>query len=310
MHSTDNQLPSAPPPSYESVVNDNRYAYHSNQYSESYEEHIPGLDRFIRRYEISPSFAERLNQLKGYEIVFICDDSGSMNTPLDEGSDSSHTKKTRWDELKQIVSTVVDLASIFDTDGVDVYFLNREPMFHVKNSSQLENIFAMEPEGSTPIVPVLRQVLNDKRNHVYERNLLILLATDGVPTDEYERPDVRTLEHVLKNERTPINRIPVTIIACTDDDKCMEYLNDWDKKIPNLDVVDDYVNEKKQIHACQGRDFPFGFGDYIVKILMGGVDSWFDDLDEKKVTINNQRQSNTAAYSFFGSDMNSNYTYS
>ncbi|CAF1560267.1 unnamed protein product, partial [Adineta steineri] len=258
MHSTDNQLPSAPPPSYESVVNDNRYAYHSNQYSESYEERIPGLDRFIRRYEISPSFAERLIQLKGYEIVFICDDSGSMNTPLDEGSNSSHTKKTRWDELKQIVSTVVDLASIFDTDGVDVYFLNREPMFHVKNSSQLENIFAMEPEGSTPIVPVLRQVLNDKRNHVYERNLLILLATDGVPTDEYERPDVRTLEHVLKNERTPINRIPVTIIACTDDDKCMEYLNDWDKKIPNLDVVDDYVNEKKQIQACQGRDFPFG----------------------------------------------------
>ncbi|CAF4310427.1 unnamed protein product, partial [Adineta steineri] len=147
MHSTNNQLPSAPPPSYESVVNDNRYAYHSNQYSESYEEHIPGLDRFIRRYEISPSFAERLNQLKGYEIVFICDDSGSMNTLLDEGSNSSHTKKTRWDELKQIVSTVVDLASIFDTDGVDVYFLNREPMFHVKNSSQLENIFVMEPEG-------------------------------------------------------------------------------------------------------------------------------------------------------------------
>ncbi len=23
---------------------------------------------------------------------------------------------------------------------------------------------------------------------------------------------------------------------------------------------------------------------YVVKILMGGVDSWFDDLDEKKVT--------------------------
>ncbi len=23
---------------------------------------------------------------------------------------------------------------------------------------------------------------------------------------------------------------------------------------------------------------------YVVKILMGGVDSWFDDLDERKVT--------------------------
>ena len=41
----------------------------------------------------------------------------------------------------------------------------------------------------------------------------------------------------------------------------MEYLNDWDQKIPNLDVVDDYRTEKKQILACQGRDFPFSFGD-------------------------------------------------
>lgn len=86
-------------------------------------------------------------------------------------------------------------------------------------------------------------------------------------------------------------------------------MNDWDRKIPNLDVVDDYRNEKKEIQACQGKNFPFSFGDvsqsslkkkkydsfciieyffsfvkYVVKILMGGVDSWFDDLDEKKVS--------------------------
>ncbi len=137
------------------------------------------------------------------------------------------------DELKQTVSIVVDLTSILDPDGVDVYFLNREPMLHVRNSSELDNIFAMEPEGwweirffiddsylnqflgSTPIVPVLRQVLKDKRNQIYERNLLILLATDGVPTDEKERTDIHTLEHVLKNERKPTNQIPVTIIVCT-----------------------------------------------------------------------------------------------
>lgn len=46
-----------------------------------------------------------------------------------------------------------------------------------------------------------------------------------------------------------------------DDDDCMEYLNDWDKTIPNLDVVDDYKTEKKQVRDCQGKDFPFSFGD-------------------------------------------------
>ncbi|CAF2584669.1 unnamed protein product [Rotaria sp. Silwood2] len=80
------------------------------------------------------------------------------------------------------------------------------------------------------------------------------------------------------------------IILITDDDDCIGYLNDWDKRIPNLDVVDDYRNEKKEIQALQGKQFPFSFGDYVVKILMGGVDSWFDDLDEKKVTIDGYGQ--------------------
>ncbi len=46
-----------------------------------------------------------------------------------------------------------------------------------------------------------------------------------------------------------------------DDDDCIGYLNDWDKKIPHLDVVDDYRNEKKEIQARQGKNFPFSFGD-------------------------------------------------
>jgi hypothetical protein len=41
----------------------------------------------------------------------------------------------------------------------------------------------------------------------------------------------------------------------------MSYLNNWDKQIPDLDVVDDYKSEKAEILAKQGRSFPFSFGD-------------------------------------------------
>jgi hypothetical protein len=33
---------------------------------------------------VNNTFATRLYNLNGYEIVLICDDSGSMNTPLSE----------------------------------------------------------------------------------------------------------------------------------------------------------------------------------------------------------------------------------
>jgi hypothetical protein len=47
----------------------------------------------------------------------------------------------------------------------------------------------------------------------------------------------------------------------------MAYLNDWDRTIPNLDVVDDYKSEKKEILACQGKSFPFSYGDVCTYFL-------------------------------------------
>jgi hypothetical protein len=51
--------------------------------------------------------------------------------------------------------------------------------------------------------------------------LLVLIATDGVPTNDNGQQDIKPLEHALRHERHPINRIPVTIIACTDDHECV-----------------------------------------------------------------------------------------
>ncbi len=74
--------------------------------------------------------------------------------------------------------------------------------------------------GPTPIVSVLRRILKDKRKQIYERKLLILLATDGEPTDHNGRPQVEELRNVLLNERRPLDRIPMTIIACTGNYTC------------------------------------------------------------------------------------------
>ncbi len=55
------------------------------------------------------------------------------------------------DELKHTVSIVVDLASCFDPDGLDIYFLNREPIFHVRSSEELAHAFAIPPKGMLSI---------------------------------------------------------------------------------------------------------------------------------------------------------------
>jgi hypothetical protein len=54
------------------------------------------LNQVAQQYQIHPSFAARLHALGNYEVVVLCDDSGSMNTQI------QGTNQTRWDELKSV----------------------------------------------------------------------------------------------------------------------------------------------------------------------------------------------------------------
>ena len=205
------------------------------------------------RYEISEFFARKLKQLEGWEIVLILDDSGSMNTPLqNQGGASAFAKSvTRWDELKQTVGIIVDIGAVMDRDGLDIYFLNRATLSHVTSSAQLDAVFASPAAGLTPITPVLQHVLAAKKAIAVERKLLVVIATDGAPTNVRGEVDTAALKHVLTSERD-INRVHVQFVACTDDDSTVAYLNEWDNKIPNVDVVDDYHSERAEVLKAQG----------------------------------------------------------
>lgn len=66
--------------------------------------------------------------LEGFKIVFIFDDSSSMNSHLgDSPLLSKQSRVTRWNELEYFASIALELANCFDKSGCDVYFLNKQP---------------------------------------------------------------------------------------------------------------------------------------------------------------------------------------
>ena len=75
------------------------------------------IERFAQYYEIDAKLASQMQILEDYDLVILCDDSGSMNTPI------HGTTTNRWDECRQMVHVIVDVFSVFDSNGVDVYFL-------------------------------------------------------------------------------------------------------------------------------------------------------------------------------------------
>ncbi|CAF1271359.1 unnamed protein product [Adineta ricciae] len=235
------------------------------------------LQDVILRNEIRKDFAKRLHELKNYEIILLCDDSGSMKTTVDRSN------RTRWDELRDFAKIILDVGTIFDSSGVDIYFLNRKPALNVKDPNAVSKAFSDPPNGYTPLVPALRKIFQlpiTRLNN--DKKVLVFVATDGAPTNDDGEPNVDELKHLMNIERR-IDTTFVSFLICTDDPICVGYLRDWDKMMTNVDVTDDYNTERENIEKLQEGNFTFTKGDYIVKALVGAIDKQIDDLNEKRV---------------------------
>lgn len=197
-----------------------------------------------------------------------------MNAPV------QGTQGTRWDELRTIVQIIIEIGTVFDANGVDVHFLNRPAVSNVTDARQVMESFQARPAGYTPLTPALRKIFQTAASKPSsDKRLLVFVATDGAPTDSKGNVDIRSLENLMRNERQAQTTF-VTFLACTDDDESVAYLSNWDRSMINVDVVDDYKSERAEIQRIRGPNYPFTFGDYVVKALLGAVDPSMDSLDE------------------------------
>jgi hypothetical protein len=123
------------------------------------------------------------------DVILFIDDSGSMN--FDEQWNTS-TEKT--DDLKLILSRIVDIASMFDDDGLCLRFFNSNKEFdNITNEQDAMNALAkVHYNGGTPIgrslvTKILEPFVYAKaRNNKLTKPLMIYIITDGVPDNKPE----------------------------------------------------------------------------------------------------------------------------
>lgn len=218
------------------------------------------LKGILQRFKITIAEANDLVVLQDYEMVVIADDSGSMRT----GS--------RWTELNETVTEIVEIASCFDESGVDVFFLNRRPILGVRHATEkrFKAAFANRPSGTTPLTKTLQTVT---RKTAGERPVLLFILTDGVPDK-----GTRTFKRTLKNELAT-HKLRVQIMACTEDDNAVGWLNTLDVELEGVDVTDDYRSEEREVRNKRPKS-RFTRGDWVMKAVLGPVSDKFDAWDE------------------------------
>jgi hypothetical protein len=264
------------------------------------------FEQLVKQKELSPSTATQLKDvLSMVEIVLLCDDSDSMAQPIaEEGTDPFAPKRsTRWLELKKLSATIIEFVIAINASGLDIYFLNREKRVGVNSMIGLQTAFSAQPNGGTPLIGTLRQVYNEKIDRVSkERKLLIIVVTDGEPTDGSRSDLYNTLVDITRS-----GNVHVSFAECTDNAEDMEYLDAWDGCIKNFDNTDDYREELQRVKMVQGMQFKFDYTDYVVKILLATFVRWYFNLDQVKVY--DPRNNSSSVNTSYGSNYQSQPQY-
>ena len=174
-------------------------------------------------------------RLKGYDTVFLVDDSNSMAGP-------------RWSTTCDVMAKITPIAVSYDGDGVDVRFFNAyvedEERLNLGSANQVMELFKkVIPDGPTPTADVLEDELNqylakfrEKRNR---KRLNLIVLTDGEPDD------VQAVEEVIvkyANELKELKAHPLQVgvqfVQIGGDEDASEFLRGLDDdlmKRRNLD---------------------------------------------------------------------------
>lgn len=231
--------------------------------------------QLCQQYEIRQETIDKIYLLNMCDIVIVADDSGSMRQ-------RTFGNQTRWTQLKNTISICTEIINCINSSTVDLCFVNRYNEYYnnIKSFQEIDAIFhRREPCGLTPLVFVLDQILKRKK---WSKKLLILIVTDGEPTDfniDATKTSNESINGFKKILMEKDDNVYINILACTDDKESMKYLNKWDKEIKNLDVIEGYLSERNQI-LSKGKVENFSFGEYVIKALIGSLDENTDKLDE------------------------------
>lgn len=230
--------------------------------------------------------------LGDFDTVFLVDDSSSMLGQL-------------WKEAEEAIATIAPICTMYDRDGIDIYFLNHRcessedisgGYTNVTTADAVEKIFnSVKPRGTTPVGRRLLQILTPYLRRVetmaaatnvdgilidptlFVKPLNIIAITDGAFTDDAEGIIIDAATR-LDSYRARPWQVGIQFFQIGTDESAAQYLQELDDELGKTarnerfrDIVDTvpWRGQKGQKLNAQG----------IMKCVLGAVHKKYDRRD-------------------------------
>jgi len=260
------------------------YPPNSPQLDQIAQKAVSQIPALAQRWRIPMEVANELVQLGLYDIIIFIDDSGSM--AFEEAGE-------RIKDLRLILERVASTATIFDEDGISLRFMNANYQINmlenIKSEQQIGQIMdTVQYKGLTPMGTELRKkvidgiVMNKIRDRRYTKPHLVIVITDGQPAGEAATTVFDTIKYAAQEVGRQFGSggIAFQIAQVGNDLKAREFLAklDEDPVVGKLvDCTSNYENESDEMRR-KGVDLTPDL--WLVKLLLGAVDSSYDSKDE------------------------------
>lgn len=219
-------------------------------------------------------------------------------------------KCSRWSELQQTIEYHAQISALMKAPTV--FRLLNDPgrmvgpqQFSVAERGSkfidedlqvaMQTMIQASPTGCTPLsqhIVEIRANIMDMLPQLQAtgQQVVIILATDGLPTDSYGVCSSITRSEFENNLRS-LAGLPVWIVVrlCTDEDDVVEYYNNLDSQLElRLEVLDDWVGEGKEVHQFNPW---LNYGLCLHRIReMGFHHRLFDLLDERRLNLDELKE--------------------
>ncbi|BGO95450.1 hypothetical protein NBRC10512_001418 [Rhodotorula toruloides] len=241
------------------------------------------LARIAHEWNLPMEIAMDLARLALFDVVLLVDDSGSM---------AFEENGSRIDDAKLIVSRVATAATLFDTDGISVFFLNSPVVGQAVTNEQHAQalVSSVQFSGLTPLGTALNQkilqplVIQPAYSNILRKPVLVILITDGEPSSEPRTALSQSIlgaKQALSQTRYGPDALSVQLAQVGDDRKAREFLDevDRDSEVGGLvDVTGAFEYESDQVLRLSGIALTPEM--WLVKLLLGGINSAYDRKDE------------------------------
>lgn len=199
------------------------------------------VSQLCAQWRIPAEVGQDIVKLALFDTILYVDDSGSM--AFEENGE-------RIDDLKLILNRVAYATSLFDTDGIQVRFMNSQIQGNgIRNEQQVAHLLTqVKFSGMTPLGRELNAkilqplVIQPARSGQLQKPVLVITITDGQPTGEapnhVNQVMLQASQELQRNPRYGKGALSFQFAQVGNDLKAREFLGKLDEDPSIGDIID------------------------------------------------------------------------